>query len=756
MSREDPLPTGAQTPSVNLGMSPSVRYESNLKVLRRRDPSIVSIFDQFGHVCVYHHDGTKWAKHGFEGSMFLFERNRYPPYGLYILNRVGSEDYIQSIYPEDDIRDGGKFIVIRSYPDFLANRMASIQPNTDGTPLDRFSPRYAVPGIDDIPMTEKGRVVAVGLWMLAVDSRESMMEVMKRLHFYIKQNLPYPEEYRYGPGRPPPPHKLRAVRKPVPGQPTGSASHAPVQSDSENDQRYHSDAPSASSGELSAVDKLFMKIQTPFAPSSSASPSAPPPTSQPTNVTLSTLFASAMSPQPGSNAQSNRPASTCTSVSAATPNTGLALLDSIFASAAPPAPPSSQGPLILSPQPTTSPPQVLNQDVVSTLLGIPPSRTPSAASGYSTSAVSHPSSREGDNEDDDESDSPSPIFQSVESASSIARNAGSDLLSSLGLGIPRLGGQGKINGDVTPRNGLQRAALPSGIEAISSTQTVRDGRAPASKPELQYNGKPRANRALVPFEPDSELWPYSRGGAQEESSASERDDDSEIMELSFEETSVLSDPEAFDKALKSKRSAVNLRGHTTVANGHNIYPNGDAAAGPDDRSPKGKGKGRKGKKEREARAREAIEKSWDVPPPSAPSPAYQPDQQQCAGSRHLHPSVASPENGASQLPAPEMKTPTMAARATLAHVAGSNGAGILSPQLKGKSKALNGRVKVNGSASGVDAELVGESIIATLEAQPHPVGKMEKRQFTQEVLTLIHTDKAFVDMLFHEYMARQA
>jgi hypothetical protein len=113
-------------------------------------------------------------------SGLFIARSRYPPYGIYILNRVGSEDYIQSIYPEDDIKDGGKFLVIRSYPDFLANRMASIQPNTDGTPLDRFSPKYAVPGIDDIPMTEKGRVVAVGLWMLAVDSRESMMEVMKR------------------------------------------------------------------------------------------------------------------------------------------------------------------------------------------------------------------------------------------------------------------------------------------------------------------------------------------------------------------------------------------------------------------------------------------------------------------------------------------------------------------------------------------------------------------------------------------------
>jgi hypothetical protein len=55
-------------------MSPQSRYLSNMKVVRRRDPSIVSIFDQFSHVCVYHHNGDKWEKQGYEGSMFLYER----------------------------------------------------------------------------------------------------------------------------------------------------------------------------------------------------------------------------------------------------------------------------------------------------------------------------------------------------------------------------------------------------------------------------------------------------------------------------------------------------------------------------------------------------------------------------------------------------------------------------------------------------------------------------------------------------------
>ena len=64
---EFPIPTTG-------GMSPGSRYNHNLKVLRRRDPSIVSIFDQFSHVCLYHYNGEKWEKKGYEGSMFLYER----------------------------------------------------------------------------------------------------------------------------------------------------------------------------------------------------------------------------------------------------------------------------------------------------------------------------------------------------------------------------------------------------------------------------------------------------------------------------------------------------------------------------------------------------------------------------------------------------------------------------------------------------------------------------------------------------------
>jgi hypothetical protein len=59
-------------------MSDETRYEQNLKVVRRRDPSILRIFDQFPHVTVYEYlyeqEPPRWEKYGCEGTMFLFER----------------------------------------------------------------------------------------------------------------------------------------------------------------------------------------------------------------------------------------------------------------------------------------------------------------------------------------------------------------------------------------------------------------------------------------------------------------------------------------------------------------------------------------------------------------------------------------------------------------------------------------------------------------------------------------------------------
>ena len=514
--------------------------------------------------------------------------------------------------------------------------------------------------------------------------------------------------------------------------------------------------------------------------------------------------------------EDSAPVSPSTSV-----GTGISLLDTIFASASPnrkatlsfpngstsqlssPVPsslklqPSLSA--IYSPQPSSSstPPQILNQDVISGLLGFPPTRTTSAASTtYSVGAISHPSSREGDNEDNSESDtSPrdtrakirhldnglseaniafdinlesSPDHQRS-SGSTAARIAGADLLSTLGFSTSgRQDPRGRINGDVTPRGPLTR---PGGshrlqstvIEATSSVSTVRGNSEPIvaplsaspviSAPPPEANRKPRSNRTLVPFAPDSELWPYTRGPVQENSHSDADDDadDGDIVELNFEETSVLSDPEAFKMALQRKKSGLKGAEVPLPTNGHK-YVNGDSSPF----SEKEKGRKNKSKKEREAIARREIEESWDVPslladsvtsrsfnmvplgPPASPSP--------CAS-----PELANMSLGVTSTSSLEMmRTPTMTAKATLGNSGKYVNGTSTVPSVTATAPPAQAytQVKTKGTSNGVssmkrtqkggvDAECVRESIVTALEAQPRPVVKMEKNEFVRELLALI-------------------
>src|SRR6266508_4412665 len=113
------------------------------------------------------------------------------------MNRVGMDDYVQPLYPEDEVVHSGNYLIIRSYPDFLNDRLTKIKVSHPGKEFDKFSDVYAIPNIDEIDSKSKGLSSIVGLWM----------------HTDIRKNVPYPEEFRYGPGRPPPPDRLRAIPK---------------------------------------------------------------------------------------------------------------------------------------------------------------------------------------------------------------------------------------------------------------------------------------------------------------------------------------------------------------------------------------------------------------------------------------------------------------------------------------------------------------------------------------------------------------
>ena len=80
---------------------------------------------------------------------------------------MGMDDYIQRMYPEDDMNILGEYLMYKCYPDYTAKRL--------GLPLDRDTdPELATD-------KHKGKAITVGLWMFATDSREPMKDVLMRL-----------------------------------------------------------------------------------------------------------------------------------------------------------------------------------------------------------------------------------------------------------------------------------------------------------------------------------------------------------------------------------------------------------------------------------------------------------------------------------------------------------------------------------------------------------------------------------------------
>lgn len=313
-------------------------------------------------------------------------------------------------------------------------------------------------------------------------------------------------------------------------------------------------------------------------------------------------------------------------------------------------------------------PQVLSQDVISGLLGMPPSRTHSSAStssvynnGTGTTQAngkrysSHPSSREGDNEagEEDESDgagSASTLLDPEDDPQAVWVDKGthsapqeydeeekgspdrypsqsSFLMPSISYpsvstpGSPRT----VVNGDRTPRAPFTINSLLDSVSARtagasdhgfiraapSSTSTIRP-----SKASVAANNLAKAmGRPLVPYTTESELWPYAKPPVDDTDQEEE-----DIVELNFEDTRVLSDGRALEELLqKKKKAAVRDPAPAGEVNGHAT----DESAGKERR------KGREikikiSRKDRELqreKERKEIEDGWDFPAMSYAAPS---------------------------------------------------------------------------------------------------------------------------------------
>ncbi|KAH9038523.1 Dcp1-like decapping family-domain-containing protein, partial [Lactarius pseudohatsudake] len=719
-------------------MTAAARYQKNLKSLRRIDPTIVSIVDQFSHICLYRLHEGKWQKDGFEGASFLFERAAYPPYGLFILNRAGMNDYIHPIHPEDEIQAEGEYLMYRSYPEFTAKRLAMAKSAPPALTESWTDARRRAPSAND-PLTnwryllnqkpDKGRDETVMFWFLGSDSEhhEPLADTIDRLMAFVRKGEAYP----YNLDRLPPPaqHPISTDGN----SPDASITPPVMLPEKTNGAQSQS---ATINGTGSDLDKLFSKLIP------SASPAA---TSSNGKVTLETLFASASTPT----STSSTPASHLANPPSA--NKSLPLLDSLFASATPrqgpipvptppfphhvssePFPPPPSAPpstrlsfatahtrsdvsssepessdppsptphaaahLIHSPQPTTSQlPQILTQDVISALLGMPPSRTSSVASSHRR--------YEGDVESsDDLHEADSPIEERPKPHANHHRK--------------------HELGDVTPRPPLRGFAssekvLPSSAPTISihhSAPAIPPTTAsPApSAPDPPPTTAPvaaapsPAPRQLVPFHEDSSLWPYPRAPL---------DDRDDIVELDFADTSALSDVDAFERQRQNGKNGA---------------------------------KQQHSKRDR-AKEREEIERSWDVPG----------DAQRVNNASTTHPALARlsqtpPRTGASVskatpsphagVGAPKANHSAPPHKPTPAHETLSQEA---PPSDKSKPKpkpVANGSNKVQvpaAVATAADAlakPAAATAIVEAMRGRVNGSADADRNAFVREVLTLIH------------------
>lgn len=797
-----PEPQTAQTQSTST-LTAAARYQKNLKSLRRVDPTIISIIDQFSHICLYRlHDG-KWQKDGFEGASFLFERAAYPPYGLFILNRAGMHDYTHFIHPEDEIQPEGEYLMYRSYPEFTAKRLAMAK-SAPATLTESWTDAHRrAPSASD-PLTnwryllnqkpDKGPDETVMFWFLGSDSEqhEPLSDTIERLMTFIRKGEPYP----YNLGRLPPPaqHPAWTDVKPQEASATSPVDATSVTHPDQAQSNGTQPPMAAVNGTGSEIDKLFSKLipaATPAAtPSNSftsaSTPTSPPPASNlvrpPSSTTnigpplLHTIFASATPPlgsipaptPPLPHHVSSEPFPPPPS---APPSTRLAFATAHMRSdisSSEPEPSESPSPtchtaaaLIHSPQPTNSQlPQILTQDVISALLGMPPSRTSSVASSHRR--------YEGDVESsDDPHEVDSPIDERPQTHANRPRKH------ELGDVTPRppllgFGSSEKVLPSLAPPLPSYHSApsaLPSAASSSPSVPTPSEPSptvvvvdAPATAVPAPRIGTSPAPRTLVPFHAESSLWPYPRAPL---------DDRDDIVELDFADTSALSDVDAFERRRQNGRNA------------------------------------RLSKKDK-AREREEIERSWDTPgngnpvatsnvvvAAGSPGPVCsRPSSSQALSSHNAvvsngsaaaatwsSPQSCAPKANRTNIASAPVKTPYASSTGTGGQATAPTPSTGNNKSTKAKSKhAVNGsnaknsipdttqsQAQTNGATT-LAKSAASAAIVEAVHAHNHSHSNVngsaslstmtDRNEFVKEVLTLIHTVPSFVDRLWTEYRAR--
>lgn len=85
-------------------------------MLKRRDAAIIKILDMAGHVVLYqfNEDSKAWDRKGVEGSLFVVERSTEPRYQFVVLNRLSSENLIETVDADFQTELTDQFLLYRN------------------------------------------------------------------------------------------------------------------------------------------------------------------------------------------------------------------------------------------------------------------------------------------------------------------------------------------------------------------------------------------------------------------------------------------------------------------------------------------------------------------------------------------------------------------------------------------------------------------------------------------------------------------
>ncbi|KAI9606542.1 hypothetical protein H4Q26_006076 [Puccinia striiformis f. sp. tritici PST-130] len=86
----------------------------NFNVLRRHDPQISSILDSTSYAVIYRYFHGAWSKTGFEGTLFIFQRDIHPFGGVFVLNRQGLDNLCEGLLSGWDVDLDEGLIIWRS------------------------------------------------------------------------------------------------------------------------------------------------------------------------------------------------------------------------------------------------------------------------------------------------------------------------------------------------------------------------------------------------------------------------------------------------------------------------------------------------------------------------------------------------------------------------------------------------------------------------------------------------------------------